>query len=145
MPIYEYKCQKCGYKFEELVIEEKETKCPKCNSDLVARYGKYGKFYACVGYPKCKYIKPNLRFVKDYFCSDCKGRLVVRYSKTGKRFYGCENYPTCKHVRWALNVIPEKKDAIKKVSEKKDSVVKKTVKKTTKKTKKKPVKKASKK
>ncbi|PIZ61725.1 type I DNA topoisomerase [Candidatus Roizmanbacteria bacterium CG_4_10_14_0_2_um_filter_39_13] len=122
-----------------------EEKCPKCNSDLIARFGKYGKFYACVGYPKCKYIKPNLRFVKDYFCPDCKGRLVVRYSKTGKRFYGCENYPTCKHVRWALNVIPEKKDAVKKTPETKDSAVKKTVKKTTKKAKKKPVKKVSKK
>jgi len=95
----------------EIKVEEEtlDEKCPKCGSDLVARFGKYGKFFACVGYPKCKYIKPNLRYVKDYFCPDCKGRLVVRYSKTGKRFYGCENYPTCKHVRWALNVIPKKK------------------------------------
>jgi len=37
MPIYEYKCQKCGYKFEELVFEEKETKCPKCNSKRIEK------------------------------------------------------------------------------------------------------------
>jgi len=89
-------------------IEVEEDKldepCPKCGSILIARYGKYGKFYACVGYPKCKYIKPNLRFVKDYFCPLCKGKIVVRYSKTGKRFYGCENYPECKHMQWALNL-----------------------------------------
>jgi len=90
------------------VVEDKlEEPCPKCGSDLIARYGKYGKFYACKGYPACKYIKPNLRYVDKYFCPLCKGRIVMRYSRTGKRFYGCENYPDCKHVQWALN-IPEK-------------------------------------
>jgi len=32
MPIFEYKCQKCGYKFEELVLGKEEIKCPKCKS-----------------------------------------------------------------------------------------------------------------
>lgn len=32
MPIYEYKCQKCGHKFEELVMGEKKIKCPYCKS-----------------------------------------------------------------------------------------------------------------
>jgi len=118
---------------KEDVLEEK---CPKCNSDLVARFGKYGKFYACAGYPKCKYIKPNLRYVKDYFCPDCNGRLVVRYSKTGKRFYGCENYPKCTHVRWALNVIPKKKNPKTKSSRAKKKTTKKVVKKAKKTTKK---------
>lgn len=83
-------------------VEKLDEKCPKCGSDLIARFGKYGKFYACVGYPKCRYIKPNLRYVKGYNCSECKGRLVVKYSKKGKRFYGCENFPKCTHVQWAL-------------------------------------------
>ncbi|HRN71116.1 MAG TPA: topoisomerase DNA-binding C4 zinc finger domain-containing protein, partial [Candidatus Woesebacteria bacterium] len=78
----------------------------KCGSKLVVRHGRYGKFYACSRYPECKYIKPNLRYVKDKFCPLDNGRLVVRFSKTGKRFYGCENYPNCKHVQWALNVEP---------------------------------------
>ena len=81
-----------------------EEPCPQCGSQLIARFGKYGKFYACRDYPNCKYIKPNLHFVKDHFCPLCKGRLVSCFSKKGKRFYGCENYPTCKHVQWALNV-----------------------------------------
>ncbi len=115
--------------------------CEKCGSALVARHGKYGKFYACSKYPECKYIKPNLRYVKDKFCPLDNGRLVVRFSKTGKRFYGCENYPTCKHVQWALNVEPKapgtapvaatSAPAVAKPVKKK--VVKKTVKKTTKK------------
>lgn len=140
---------------KELKIRQKETgtidvaedkldeKCPKCGSDLVARYGKYGKFYACAGYPNCKYIKPNLRYVNNYFCPLCKGRLVIRYSKAGKRFYGCEKYPECKHVQWALNVeapapkaaatTEEKEEKPKKATVKKKSVKKKVVKKPSKK------------
>lgn len=29
--------------------------CPKCGGNLVLRYGKYGSFYGCTNYPKCKY------------------------------------------------------------------------------------------
>jgi putative FmdB family regulatory protein len=35
MPLYEYKCQKCGVEFEALVIrasEKKEVECPECSS-----------------------------------------------------------------------------------------------------------------
>jgi DNA topoisomerase-1 len=83
-----------------------DEKCPQCGGDLVARFGKYGKFYACSNYPTCKYIKPNLRFVKNAVCPECGGRLVIRFSKKGKKFYGCENYPKCKHVQWTLIVQP---------------------------------------
>ena len=31
-------------------------KCPRCGGDLVLREGKYGQFYGCSHYPKCKYI-----------------------------------------------------------------------------------------
>ena len=30
--------------------------CPKCGGTLVLRNGKYGSFYGCSNYPKCKYI-----------------------------------------------------------------------------------------
>lgn len=29
--------------------------CPKCNSGLVLRKGKYGKFYGCSNYPHCRF------------------------------------------------------------------------------------------
>ena len=32
MPIFEYKCIKCGHKFEELIFNDKKVKCPKCGS-----------------------------------------------------------------------------------------------------------------
>ena len=35
-----------------------KLKCPYCGGDLVLRNGKYGQFYGCKNYPKCKYTKP---------------------------------------------------------------------------------------
>jgi putative FmdB family regulatory protein len=40
MPIYSYKCTKCGNRFERLegvIIEEEELKCTKCGSRKVNR------------------------------------------------------------------------------------------------------------
>jgi len=37
MPIYNYKCQKCGYKFEELVFKDQKIKCPHCKSRSLAK------------------------------------------------------------------------------------------------------------
>ncbi len=34
------------------------TECPLCKSNLVLKSGKYGKFWACENYPKCKGIVP---------------------------------------------------------------------------------------
>lgn len=37
MPIYEYKCEKCGNEFEQLVFGQECPSCPKCESDKVCR------------------------------------------------------------------------------------------------------------
>jgi len=37
MPTYEYKCQKCGHKFEKLVFGKEKIKCPKCQSEMVEK------------------------------------------------------------------------------------------------------------
>ena len=44
-------------------IREKNIKmanliCPRCNSELILRNGKNGKFYGCSRYPKCRFTKP---------------------------------------------------------------------------------------
>lgn len=36
---------------------ESNNKCPQCGGDLTLKNGKYGKFYGCSNYPKCKYTK----------------------------------------------------------------------------------------
>ena len=40
MPLYEYKCKKCGHKFEALVSMERrdEVKCEKCDSPVQRVY-----------------------------------------------------------------------------------------------------------
>jgi|YNPNPStandDraft_1061719.scaffolds.fasta_scaffold14081_1 putative FmdB family regulatory protein len=37
MPLYEYICQKCGHRFEELIRGQEEPLCPKCGSPKVEK------------------------------------------------------------------------------------------------------------
>ena len=39
-------------------IDDIETKCPFCGGDLVLRRGKYGQFWGCRAYPKCRFTRP---------------------------------------------------------------------------------------
>jgi len=76
--------------------------CPKCESDLIIRQGRYGKFIGCSAYPKCKHIEP-LEKPEDteVKCPECnKGTLVSRKSRYGKLFYSCSTYPDCKYAVW---------------------------------------------
>lgn len=43
--------------FRERKRIEKALVCPKCGVDLVIRKGKYGKFYGCSNYPRCRYTR----------------------------------------------------------------------------------------
>jgi len=94
------------------IKEETLEPCPKCGKQIIARFSKFGKFYACSGYPSCKFTKSFLKIVKNAFCPKCKGNIVIKYSKTRKRFYGCSNYPKCTYCSWTVKEllrIPEKK------------------------------------
>lgn len=72
--------------------------CPRCQEHLlVERVGRYGKFVACSGFPKCTYIKKEVKVVKP--CPVCQnGNLVVKSAKGKRKFLGCTNYPDCKHI-----------------------------------------------
>ncbi len=75
-------------------------KCPKCDRDLVFRWGKNGKFISCSGYPECKYsenLETSVPVQTDRKCPKCGAPMVVRQSKYG-RFLGCSNYPKCRGV-----------------------------------------------
>lgn len=37
--------------------EATAEKCPQCGGDLIKREGKFGQFYGCSNYPKCRYTK----------------------------------------------------------------------------------------
>lgn len=42
---------------EELEQKAQKKLCPYCHGELILRSGKYGKFYGCPNYPKCKYTE----------------------------------------------------------------------------------------
>lgn len=50
----EHKENVIAYK-NDLEGMRQQKKCPYCKTDLVLRNGKYGEFYGCPNYPKCKY------------------------------------------------------------------------------------------
>lgn len=92
-------------------VEKLGENCPDCGKELLIREGKFGKFVACSGYPKCKYSrnlndtktenkeeKPKKELVKlDVPCPKCGSDLVQRFSKRGA-FYGCSSYPKCNFI-----------------------------------------------
>ncbi len=77
--------------------EETDVTCEKCGRKMVIKYGRYGKFLACPGYPECKNTKPLLEKT-GVKCPECGGEIVGRRSKKGRKFYGCSNYPECNFV-----------------------------------------------
>lgn len=82
------------------VKEEVTEPCPTCGSPLQIRFSKFGKFYACSAYPKCKFTKPFLKVVEGKKCPKCEGNVVVRYTRAKRRFYGCSNYPKCDYMEF---------------------------------------------
>ncbi|MCX6796475.1 MAG: topoisomerase DNA-binding C4 zinc finger domain-containing protein, partial [Candidatus Falkowbacteria bacterium] len=42
------------------VAKEELKKCPQCGGSLVEKNGKYGKFWGCTNYPKCKFTKSKV-------------------------------------------------------------------------------------
>ena len=38
-------------------IADMQTKCPYCGKPLVLRNGKYGQFWGCSAYPKCRFTR----------------------------------------------------------------------------------------
>ena len=57
---------------------------------MVYKYGRYGKFLACPGYPECKNAKPIVETI-DVPCPKCQATVQVRKTKRGKKYYICGN------------------------------------------------------
>ncbi len=73
--------------------------CPKCGRDLVIRYGRFGKFISCSGFPECRHTEPWLEKI-NVTCPKDHGDLVERKTRKGRVFYGCANYPECDFTSW---------------------------------------------
>ncbi|HEY8486884.1 MAG TPA: type I DNA topoisomerase, partial [Limnochordales bacterium] len=73
--------------------------CEQCGRPMVVRWGRFGRFLACSGYPQCRHTRPLVVRVQAR-CPRCGGQLVERKTRRGRTFYGCEHYPQCDYVLW---------------------------------------------
>ena len=78
--------------------------CPKCQSPMTLRHGRFGAFLGCSKYPECKGIVNIPKKGEQTFKTEdlpkcpavgCDGHMTARKSRFGKTFFSCSNYPDC--------------------------------------------------
>jgi len=90
-------------------VEETDEVCEKCDSKMIIRRGRFGKFMACSNYPKCKNTKQIKKNDKDEYekeeleitdekCEKCGANLAIKTGRFGK-FMACTKYPDCKFTK----------------------------------------------
>ncbi len=79
--------------------EQTDEICQKCHKPMVIKFGRFGKFLACTGFPECKNTK-SIIMPLGVKCPRCGYQIVEKKSKRGKVFYGCSNYPNCNFALW---------------------------------------------
>jgi len=78
--------------------------CEKCGSEMEIKIGRFGKYFACSGYPDCRNIKSTneLKTSEPEYtgesCPECGNKTLFRAGRFGK-FIGCENYPDCNFTK----------------------------------------------
>lgn len=83
----------------EIKDEESDIICEKCGRNMVIKYGRYGKFLACPGFPECQNAKPFFEEA-GVNCPECDGKVLIKKTKKGRAYYGCENNPECGFMSW---------------------------------------------
>ncbi|MCG3127657.1 MAG: DNA topoisomerase 1 [Phycisphaerae bacterium] len=111
-----YAMTRTGRPVVETMPSEGELFCPECGSVMQLRRGRFGPFFSCTGFPKCKFVA-NLRGEAkkqaeellpaperakpeptDVVCDECGKPMVIRQGRRGK-FLGCSGYPQCRATR----------------------------------------------
>jgi DNA topoisomerase-1 len=87
------------------VVQETGEHCPECEKPLVRRFGRFGPFFACTGFPECRYTRPDGDQAEpeatDEKCDVCGSAMVVKRGRFGS-FYACTKYPECKGTKPVL-------------------------------------------
>lgn len=89
---------------KKLTEEKTDEKCEKCDSPMVIKLGRFGKFLACTNYPECKTTKPfgdEIAIHEEYsdeVCPKCGKPMKVKRGRYGA-FLGCSGYPECKNIK----------------------------------------------
>ena len=95
------------YEARKAMEEVSEEKCDKCGSNMIVKWGRYGRFLGCANYPECKNIKPLNADdtsppepeLTDTECDKCGKPMVIRTSRAGGKFLSCSGYPQCKNAK----------------------------------------------
>jgi DNA topoisomerase-1 len=85
---------------EQILTDET---CEKCGKPMQVRFGRYGKFLGCSGYPECTNIRKMGKPATSLgvTCPDCnEGDIQQKWSRRGKMFYSCSRYPKCTFALW---------------------------------------------
>lgn len=100
-PDFEIAVKNAEKELEKIKIEDEVTDviCDECGRNMVVKYGPYGKFLACPGFPECRNTKPHFEKV-GIPCPMCGGEVVLKKTKKGRKYYGCEDNPDCDFMSW---------------------------------------------
>lgn len=90
-------------KKEDVYNQSTDKICPECGKPILIKLGKFGRFYACSGYPECRYVAPLEGREEevpetDEICDLCGKPMQAKKSKYGY-FLGCSGYPECKFIK----------------------------------------------
>jgi len=82
--------------------------CEKCGKPMVIKWGQFGSFMACTGYPDCSNTKEiakegeegdeKTEEVEIEPCENCGKPMALKRGRFGQ-FYACTGYPDCKTTR----------------------------------------------
>jgi len=100
-PSLEEKIREAEKAIGEIEVEDPRTDviCEKCGRNMVIKYGRFGKFLACPGFPDCRNAKP-LYEDAEVECPLCASKVLIKKTKKGRVYYGCENNPNCGFLSW---------------------------------------------
>ena len=88
--------------------EESDEVCDKCNSKMVIKWGRYGRFLGCSNFPECRNIKrvgeddapaASEEEPTDETCDKCGSPMVIKTSRAGGKFLACTGYPKCRNAK----------------------------------------------
>jgi DNA topoisomerase-1 len=83
-------------------VETTDKICDKCQSPMIVKRGRFGKFVACSNFPTCKNVlkEPKSSIPPEPVGRECpkdQGPLIYRNSRFGK-FIACSNFPKCRYT-----------------------------------------------
>jgi DNA topoisomerase-1 len=91
------------------VEEVTDEVCEKCGKPMIKRWGRFGQFLACSGFPECKNTRPleddgTGAEATDETCDVCGAPMTMRDGRYG-RFLACSRYPECKGTKTIMNKV----------------------------------------